>query len=388
MAKGLEKIIFLKAFLSLNKFPQEVKSIEDLREDTVLYETPYPSTSKNKWCLIIQDVPGYLKLHLDTLTNEQSCRTVPTQKTYVVNLGEYPNGAAYLQKHFGPKSRSALKRYKNRLETCFTVRNEVYYGPMDRENYDHLFEKLRELMVHRFEQKNEQNYELRHLEEIKEDVYPQLLQKQANLFVIYANERPVSIRINMMKGTLAFYILSAYDPDYDMFRLGKLDMWQNIDWLIGEGCTKYDLLKGYGYIKERWADNIYNNNLVFINSDHSLFGQMKFNMLVWRTKFKIATVKTAKSLKLDSFIKKWKSKGSSHGMESVETVLVNDAKFTKGVIGKRIGDISKKELTKPIFQLAYKHRYPVDQILIYESEAHRNDYYVQLQDTFYVLKVN
>ncbi|MCB0374086.1 MAG: GNAT family N-acetyltransferase, partial [Muricauda sp.] len=381
------KIIFLKAFLSLNRFPREIKSIEDLRDGQTLYGKPDQSPSKNKRSLIVQDVPGYLKLHLNTSTGKVSCRTISTQKTYVVDLEHYPDGDAYLQKHFGTKSRSALRRYKKRLETCFTVQYEVYHGPMDKENFDHLFEKLRELMVHRFEQKNEHNYELQHLDEIKADVYPKLLQKQANLFVIYANNRPVSIRINMMKGKLAYYILSAYDPDYDIFRLGKLDMWQNIDWLIGQGYAKYDLLKGYGYIKERWADQIHGNDLVFINSDHSLFGQMKFNMLVWKTKLKIAAVKMAKRIKLDKLIRKWKGDQVPYKMESVETVLVNDAKFTEGGEGKRILDISKSELTKPLLQLAYKHQFPVDQILINQNAPYENEYYVQLQNECYLLKI-
>lgn len=387
MAKEHEKIIFLKAFLSLNRFPWEIKSIEDLRDGQTLYGKPDQSPSKNKGSLIVQDVPGYLKLRLNTSSGKVSCRTISTQKTYVVDLEHYPDGDAYLQKHFGTKSRSALKRYKKRLEACFTVQYEVYYGPIDKENYDHLFEKLRELMVHRFEQKNEQNYELQHLDEIKADVYPKLLQKQANLFVIYANNRPVSIRINMMKGKLAYYILSAYDPDYDIFRLGKLDMWQNIDWLIGQGYSKYDLLKSYGYIKERWADQIHSNDLVFINSDHSLFGRIKFNILLWKTKLKIAVVKMAKRMKLDKFIKKWKGDQAPYKTESVETVLVNDVKFTEGGEGKRMLDIPKSELIKPILQLAYKHQFPVKQILINQNAPHENEYYVQLQNECYLLKI-
>lgn len=385
--EGLDKILFLKALLSLNKFPQEIHSIEDLRNGKPLYVSPASNfLDSDHQCYLVQDVPAYCKLHLDPNADGQFIRTVATQKTYVVELDRYKNGELYIQNHFGPKSRSALKRYKKRFETCFTVHYHMYHGPMDREKYDELFVQLKELMVRRFEQKNEQNYELQHLNEIKGDVYPKLLQKQASLYVIYANDRPVSIRINMMKEKLAFYILSAYDPDYDVFRLGKLDMWLNIAWLIAQGYTSYDLLKGYGYIKERWADRTYSNNLIFINRDPSILGSIKFNTLVWKTQFKVAAVKTAKVVQLHTLWKKWQGiRRHSHG-PNIEVVLVDistSARKGKRIIGiDTLGD----GLKKTVFQLAYKHQVPVGQMLIFENQNRTNEFYVQFLDVGYVLK--
>jgi hypothetical protein len=110
-------------------------------------------------------------------------------------------------------------------------------------------------------------------------------------------------------------------------------------------------------------------------------------MLVWKTKLNVAAVKTAKRIKLDKLIRKWKEDQVPYKMESVETVLVNDVKFTEGGEGKRMLDISKSELIKPILQLAYKHQFPVDQILINQNAPYENEYYVLLQNECYLLKI-
>ncbi|RIV74409.1 GNAT family N-acetyltransferase [Flagellimonas aequoris] len=388
---SLEKIIFLKAFLATDTFPEVVNMIEDTRDGQPIYKKSSNQKSiKAPKTIVIQDVPSYFRLHTDSHKNKFSLKKVSTQKTYVVNLDKYTDGSEYLSKHFGAKSRSALKRYKNRLEKCFTIRYQAYYGAMERKQYDDIFGSLEGLMIRRFRQKNEQNYELQHLTEIKEDVYPRLLQKQASLFVIYANDTPISIRINMMKAKLAFYILSAFDPDYDLFRLGKLDMWQNIEWLIAQGYSKYDLLKGYGYIKEKWADTVYANELVIITDQGSLWGKSTSLFLVWVNSLKIRLLKFIRLLQLDRVIKLWK-KSRLHDQEKMDVEIIDLDEHIQTEVSldkKPIDPLERKKLAKAIFQLGYTLQCPIEEILVYRKNGAENEYYAHFQSNYYLLKVN
>lgn len=386
---GANTIVFLKQFASVGSFPACISKIRDTRTGELLFEQSVGQLPlDDRRPIIVQDVPGYLELEWTETQNKIKTRTLATQKTYVVNLDQYRDSDAYLQEHFGPKSRSALRRYKKRLEHCFRVEYQVHYGAMDLHGYDILFEQVRDLMERRFEQKRERNYELRHLDEIKKDVYPKLLEKQASIFVITANGRPISIRINLMRGTLAYYILSAYDPDYDIFRLGKLDMWQNIHWFMENGYKKYDLLKGYAYIKEQWADSKFENTQVLINRDSTPMGTLRFLLLFWRIRIPLVLVNLAKRLNLDKTLRRWKQNKKTDRESKEMDVRALDSGKDSPISGESLEfPTGLKSLDRSIIKLAYKHLYPVDGILVHKIGAAPDRYRAQLGNQVYLLKV-
>jgi len=264
----------------------------------------------------------------------------------------------------------------------------VYYGEVDKIEYDALFEQLRNLMISRFDQKKEQNYELRHLEGIKNDVYPRLLEKQASIFVIYANGRPISIRLNLMKGRLAFYLMSAYDPNYELFRVGKLDMWQNIHWLMENDYEKYDLLKGYGYIKDRWSDSKFDNNLVLFNGDDSLMGNFRFWFFYWKTKAPLALIGLGKRFGLDRVLRDWKQNKKSDNERNVFDISpLGSGEHATLPLGESVEfPTPDNELDREIIKLAYRHFHPVDGILVHKIEPGPQQYRIQLGEHAYLLK--
>ncbi|SFC21587.1 Acetyltransferase (GNAT) domain-containing protein [Flagellimonas taeanensis] len=382
---GSKTIIFLKQLASMGSFPACISKIRDTRTGEVLFEQSVEKRPMdNRGAMILRDVPSYLEIEWDE--TKIKTQILATQKTYVVDLDHYRDSDAYLQKHFGPKSRSALRRYKKRLEQCFRIEYWVHYGAMDKIGYDVLFEQIRDLMERRFEQKKERNYELQHLEEIKNDVYPKLLEKQASIFVITANGRPISIRINLMRGTLAYYILSVYDPDYDIFRLGKLDMWQNIHWFLENGYKKYDLLKGYAYIKERWADSIYDNNLILVNRDASLKGRMGLLLCYWRKKALLALVRAAKSLGLDRAIRKMgRQLAPKWGMGPPEIWPISCTNQQADLFDALPDWHSQeKKLNRLLFNLAYKHSFPINNIKVSIKKDDPRQFLIKIGDTCYL----
>jgi len=386
--KPSNKIIFLRSLLAEEKFPDAIEQVLDSRNDLPLYEktSANPLFIENK-SFVLQDVPGYVNLILNQHQRKLSTHTIPTQQTHVIELDRYSDGNQYMEQHFGPKTRSALRRYKKRLEECFDIRYEAYQGNIDKKWYNEIFEQLRTLMTRRFKEKNEENYELPHLDEIKADLYPMLLQNRATLFVIYANGEPVSIRINMMKDKLAFYILSAYDPDYDVFRLGKLDMWKNISWLINQGYTTYDLLKGYAYIKEKWADRTYANNLVFVNEASNLWNRLKFFVTLTSVRFRHTMVKKLKYIGLDKIIHRIKRRKINHLDKANYVVLpLKETKAIKTIHKNALINLKEnKSLIAPIIELAYKHRSRFDQIQVFLKNGNSKEYYIHIKGRYYVL---
>lgn len=384
---GSKTIVFLKQLASMGSFPACISKIRDTRTGEVLFEQSVEKRPMdNRGPMILRDVPSYLEIEWEETKIKIKTQSLVTQKTYVVDLDHYRDSDAYLQKHFGPKSRSALRRYKKRLEQCFRIEYWVHYGAMDKIGYDVLFEQVRDLMERRFEQKKERNYELQHLEEIKNDVYPKLLEKQASIFVILADNKPISIRINLMHGKLAYYILSAFDPDYDLFRIGKLDMWQNIKWLIENGFEKYDLLKGYAYIKEDWADSIYDNNLILVNRDASLKGRMGLLLCYWRKKALLVLVGAAKSLGLDRSIRKMgRQSAPKWGMDPPEIRPISCTNQQADLFDALPDWHSQeKKLNRPLFNLAYKHSFPVKRIKVSIKKDDPRQFLIEIGDACYL----
>lgn len=386
--KPSNKIIFLRSLLAEEKFPDVIERVLDSRNGLPLYEKPSakPLLIENR-SFVLQDVPGYVDLILDQHQKKFSTHTIITQHTHVIELERYLDGNQYMEQHFGPKTRSSLRRYKKRLGECFDIRYEVFQGSIDKKWYNEIFEQLRTLMIRRFKEKNEENYELPHLDQIKADLYPMLLQNRATLFVIYANGEPVSIRINMMKDKLAFYILSAYNPDYDVFRLGKLDMWQNISWFINQGYTTYDLLKGYAYIKEKWADRTYANNLVFVNEASNLWDRLKFFVRLTSVRFRHTMVKKLKYMGLDKIIHRIKRRKVNHLDKANYVVLpFKETEAIKTIHKNALINLKEnKSLIAPIIELAYKHRSRFDQIQVFLKNGKSKEYYIHIKDRYYVL---
>lgn len=386
--KPSNKIIFLRSLLAEEKFPDVIERVLDSRNGLPLYEktSAKPLLIENR-SFVLQDVPGYVDLILDQHQIKFSTHTIITQHTHVIELERYLDGNQYMEQHFGPKTRSALRRYKKRLEECFDIRYEVFQGSIDKKWYNEIFEQLRTLMIRRFKEKNEENYELPYLDQIKADLYPMLLQNRATLFVIYANGEPVSIRINMMKDKLAFYILSAYNPDYDVFRLGKLDMWQNVSWFINQGYTTYDLLKGYAYIKEKWADRTYANNLVFVNEASNLWDRLKFFVTLTSVRFRHTMVKKLKYIGLDKIIHRIKRRKVNHLDKANYVVLpLKETEAIKTIHKNALINLKEnKSLIAPIIELAYKHRSRFDQIQVFLKNGKSKEYYIHIKDRYYVL---
>ncbi len=305
----LDKIrtkIFLEEFLTKENSFAFFKSLiykgRDYLEPNLKADKPMPSL------ILLKDVPNYFQFEKTSQKKSIQIKSIATLQGYLIELDRFNTMGDYLKSKLGAKSRSNLRRYQSRLESCFNIRYVVYCGDIEKLEYSRLFMVLKELLIKRFDEKNERNYELPYLNSFEESLYPLLLEKKASMYVIYDGMKPISIRINIFKDNLAYYILSGYDIDYSKFHLGMLDMILNIKWLIENNFEMYDLLKGYESYKKKWYTTSYQNHNLIIYQRFSRISIVHFFKLLINQHLKYRFLYLVRYFHLNSIFKIFKRK--------------------------------------------------------------------------------
>jgi len=375
------RIVFLKALLIESNFHSLYEKITF--KDEAIYTEEKSSKSKlDSTIYNIQDVPNYLNTYIHKGTPNLKKIAVQTLKGYLVEVKKFNTLEAYLKNNFGSKSRSNLRRYKNRLETCFTIHYTCYYGAIPKEEYNSLLITLKEFLIRRFEEKKESNYELQHFDEYYAVIYDLILKKEASIYVIYHNKKPISIRINMFKNHLGYYIMSCYDIDYSKFHLGSLDMLKNIEWCLFNNIETYDLLKGYEYYKKDWMTTSFNfyNHILYDSSS------MLSTILAYSKKIKTKiTYKIYHILKTSHFISHYKKAKQflyefPHKPNAQKKITYHKVDNFNEVIEKKQIDFENDSsyffIKKQLFNLLFTSQEQYKDITIYKNLEDKNHFLV------------
>lgn len=372
------KTVFLKGmFFNDNTLPFFEKITYHTK---TIYTTKNTNIKNTKTTFYeIVDVPDYLDIYIPNNSKKIQLKTL---KGYLVETEKYKTVEEYLNDNFGTKSRSNLRRYKNRLEKCFNIKYTCYCGSISKEKYNSLFAALKELLIRRFEEKKENNYELRHFDEYQETIYNLILTKEASILVIYNDQKPISIRINMFKKTLGYYIMSCYDIDYSKFHLGSLDMLKNIEWCIKKNIETYDLLKGYDYYKKDWKTTTFDFYNYLIYNPSSI--QATFNAHAKKviTKGTYKLYYTLKNLNFITYYKRLKQKLHKQTYKTITEKKISHAKLEDDQLNanKIQIDIEKNEayfyLKRTIFNLLFISQEYYKDIKVYKNLNNKNNFYV------------
>ncbi len=388
----VKKITFLKAFTE-NSLPPICSKI-------IYGEKIYDNTNSvldvdlKKQVIMFKDVSDYLDIELLEQSENVVVNKIKTIKGHLIELHLFSNIKEYLESNFKSKSRSSFRRYESRLKTCFNIRYVSYYGHIEKQEYDRLFVVLKEILVKRFTEKQEYNYELQHLEGYHDVLFDMILEKRANLFVIYDRCKPISIRINMCKKKLVYYILSGYDIDYSKFHLGFIDMLKNIEWCINNNFEIYDLLKGYDYYKSKWTTKTHNyyNHIIYNSSSitNSLIGQC----LAAKDIIKYKSYRFLKTYNLHTKYKNIKrlAFGISTPAYKKKLPIVqieNDAKNTTQTIEINIDNDNKYAfLRKPVYNLLFLNNESINNVTISKLVDSESTFKIQFKNKNKLLKIN
>jgi CelD/BcsL family acetyltransferase involved in cellulose biosynthesis len=208
---------------------------------------------------LIYDVPEYFTQNLSPLPAHVGLHRVRQYPGYLISLESYPDYDAYLKDFFSRSTRYKLRKYARRLEQSFEVSYAMHCGPIEREVYDQLFLKFRELLEKRFGEKQIRNNNL-DTEEwafYQEVAYEMIQSNQACLFVIYAQNEPISCTLNYFGSGVMFNAITVFDTDFSKFHVGTIAIMKQLEWCYQNGIKIFDFSKGHYDYKSDWATHPY-----------------------------------------------------------------------------------------------------------------------------------
>lgn len=212
-----------------------------------------------KKVFLIYDVPAYFEVRTDTENTDLAVHRTRQYPGFLIDLKNFKSLNDYLLATFSKSSRYKLKKYKKRFEASFDARYVMYRGEMARERYELVFERFRELLEKRFDDKQITNNNLdpKEWRFYYEVTYPMLLENKASLFVIYNGDTPIGVTLNFFSEDILFDAITVFDIDYAKFHLGSITIMGMLEWCLENPLRLFDFSKGYFDYKTRWATKTY-----------------------------------------------------------------------------------------------------------------------------------
>ena len=253
--KGVHKIRFYKT-----RIPWVHANVGRTHTKGVYYEVDDDALQKGNKIALIYDVPAYFKCPKIENLSRVSIKRITQYPGYFIALENFTDLTEYFQKQFSKSSRYKLKKYKKRLEHSFNIHSKMFYGQVEKEEYDKLFDSFRELLKKRFTAKQEYNNNLdeKEWQFYKEVAYPLLLEKKAGLFVVFNGNQPIAITLNYFSSQIIFDAITVFDIDYFKFHLGSINIMYLFEWGLSNDYKILDFSKGYFDYKQRWSTHKYN----------------------------------------------------------------------------------------------------------------------------------
>jgi len=249
---------FLDLFFKEQSFPFFIQKVKNEYLNTVLYEQQEPLVKTANFSITsVYDFPNYLSLSVakDQLALEHL--TAPLYPGYLADLRTHATADAYILHQVGKARSSKLRRHQNRLDLCLEPTYTMYYGAIDKTEYDRLFTILKQMTALRFRQKNESNFELPYLDYYQDIMFTMVLEKRAAIYVIYDALKPITITLNFLNGKTLLHFNSCFDIDYGMFNLGHLNTIKHLRWCYDHKLYLFDMGRGDFFHKRQWINTTY-----------------------------------------------------------------------------------------------------------------------------------
>ncbi|MDO5971139.1 GNAT family N-acetyltransferase [Flavivirga aquimarina] len=327
----------------------------------------------------IYDFPNYLKGNIKN--SQWKTNTINSFKGSMIVLKNYTNVEDYLKHNFSSKRRSKFRTYQKRLETAFNITYKTYCGHIDLEDYETLFKQFHALIERRFVEKKMKNYDLTRWDVYHKIAYPLIQNKEAALFVIYHDNKPISICLNLIRGHVIYGYIRAYDIDYSKFYLGFIDFIKQLHWCFENDIKIFDLLKGsYAYKAYLANDEYYFQKHVIYNTNNLLakvFGQL----LSFRIKSFYRLVGLLKKCDVDklyhAFLNfRYRNEVTKKPLHYT-SIKLKDHNFGSDSIKIQLNDNQYASLKRPVYDYLYKSQESVKDIELYKSTTHADTFFVK-----------
>lgn len=238
-------------------------------EELFWQSRPIVSLKKKYHLLAIKNVPKYLNVSFDE-GNKFQFKKYSSIKGYAICLDNYSDINEYMHDQFNSKPRNKIIKRIRRLEKSFNISYNRYFGEIDEEKCSALLNLLKEMIVRRFQERNQKSDALKNWTWFQKNLYPLILAKKASLFVIYQEEKPLSISIGYHYGSIFFSYITSYDIDYYQFGLGNIMVYKKLELCFKNKYRFLDMGWGDLDYKKRWCNHIDNLDHYILFPKYSL----------------------------------------------------------------------------------------------------------------------
>lgn len=275
-------IDFLESIFLRDKLPDFYESSHNDFSKGLCYSNPNTSLPSIKHKIaIVKDIPSYISLKAKNRPKNIKQVNIDYYKGFSINFEGIKDTESYLKTRFGGSSRYKLRRSIKRLENAFNINYKMFYGQIDSNDYNLIFDEFFKLLKQRSIEKGiDNNTHLLKKEYYHKIVYPLILKKQASLFVIFNGKKPIDICLNFHKDAIVFQLIRTYDIYYSKFNLGYIDLIKQIEWCLANQINFITFSYGSFYWKKRWCNSTYNYQFSIFYNKSSIKSRIKaFNLI-------------------------------------------------------------------------------------------------------------
>lgn len=368
-------------FLEKNTALPVYSKIENIITNQKLYTGDDFELKKDCYIYKIHDFPSYLKGEINN--KNWKVKIVNTYKGSLILLKNYKDTNDYLSKKF--KTPKRFRIYKSKLETCFKIEYKTFFGEISKKEYIYHFNYFRYLLEQRFLEKNVENYDLSRWDIYEEITYDLINNKQAVLFVIYDDQKPISFYLNLLKGHTIFGYIKTYDIDYSKFSVGFISFMQQLQWCFDNNIEVYDLLKGnYPYKNKLIDSNYYYQKHILYNDTYTLT-IIAANLMAIKIKLFYALVRLLKKIHVDAIYHKFNNYKYRNRIYSKTLkyqkalTIVDDYKIPSNAKMKalELHDKSSKFIKRSVYTFMYHNNESINSIKLYQLENEANSFIIK-----------
>ena len=270
--------------------------IPDCFEYVFLNNKTYPNSSfsnkhLNTKIIFVSLYPTYLNTKIGSENTFKSKKITHNGPKGAGILLDQPYTAETYLRKYAKRQLKFINRDIKRLETSFSVNYEYNYGHITNEKCDFLLKTLYEMINKRFKKKKMTHLFLKTWHSRTKDLASLINKKKASLFVIYANNKPISISLNRHENnSILFSQTHSYDMDFSKFGVGHLDLYLLLGWCINNDYDFLDLGVGLYDYKKKWCNTYY-------DIDYHIYYDKKSFLAMGIAQFEIIKIKTKNAIK-------------------------------------------------------------------------------------------
>lgn len=332
---------------------------------------------------IIYDVLPHLNEVKNNLPKEMGVLKSIQYPGYLINLNQFKNIDEYLLRTFSKNTRMKMRKFNKRLDACFNISTKMFFGNIDKQEYDDVFDAFMFLLQKRFTEKqifnnNMQSYEW---DFYKEVAYPLILEKKASLFVVYDEKTPIAITYNYHNEDTLIDAITVFDIDYSKFNMGYINNLKLLNWCFRNNIKTLDFSKGYFDYKKRMCTLEYDFEYHVIYDKASIRSRLTAFIYYYSLEFKAYLRSNKYDVKFHKLSYLLKNKNQTKPKDVIEMTKLDKLPDSKGLIKINIKEEpSYSALSKYINDFLYLSVKPYKEIEAYKT-TNQNETYILSSNT-------